>query len=210
MATNDEIAAAYDDLNTRFQLPFLDDLSGKELDRELIERFSVLLSGEKVCDLGTGTGKIARLLHEKGHEVIGLDISPVAIETASSLTPEVDFRVGDLAETGLEDDQFGGATSFFSIIHAEREELPAIFAEIARIIRPGGHLLMAVYEGEGSIERNRASGGAVDMATTLLSLGELEVLLDGAGFRTLESHSRGPYRYETDSLRLFILAELDH
>lgn len=208
MVTNDEIAAAYDDLNTRFQLPFLDDLSGKPLDLELIDRFSQLVAGANICDLGTGTGKVARLLHERGHSVIALDISPVAIEAASRLTPDVDFRVGDLADTGFPGDHFGGATSFFSIIHAERHLLPEIFSEIARIVRPDGHLLLAVYEGEGTIEKSRASGGSADMATTLLSATELDVLLNNAGFSVVESHSRGPYRYETDSQRLFILAQL--
>lgn len=203
-----EIAAAYDDLNQRFPIPFVDDMSGKPLDRRLVEDFSARSGSARMCDLGCGTGKVARLLSELGHEVVGIDISAKAIAQARALHPSITFEQMSFADTTFADNWFGGLTSFFSIIHLPRTKLPSAFAELARILQVGGHLLISCYEGDGVAKFSRADGAPVDMVTTLLSEAELSRLLAGAGFDVLEAYRRGPYKYEFDCSRLFVLARL--
>ena len=203
-----EVAAAYDDLNRRFPIPFVDDLSGKPQDRELLERFSALCGAARICDLGCGTGKAAKFLYQLGHDVVGIDISQEAILQARALHPQITFEQMSFANTTFEDDSFGGLTSFFSIIHTPRRELPGILIELARILRPSGYLLLSCYEGEGTAQFSRAEGAPIDMVTTLISERSLEQLLGRAGFEVVESYCRGPYEYEFDCSRLFVVARL--
>ena len=48
----------------------------------------------RVLDMGCGKGAFTSLLAGPGREVVGVDISPTAIEKARERAPEIDFRVG--------------------------------------------------------------------------------------------------------------------
>lgn len=203
-----DVAAAYDDLNRRFPIPFVDDMSGKPRDRELLKRFSVLCGDGRICDLGCGTGKVARFLHDRGHDVVGIDISEEAISQAKALHSELEFEQMSFARTTFEGGTFSGLTSFFGIIHTHRADLPAVVGELARILRPEGYLLLACYEGEGTAHFSRAEGAPIDMVTTLVTEAEIEQLLSAAKFEVVESYCRGPYKYEFKCSRLFVVARL--
>jgi hypothetical protein len=49
----------------------------------------------------------------------------------------------------LPDGELGGIVSWYSVIHAAPGELPAYFAEFARVLSRGGHLLAAFFESGG-------------------------------------------------------------
>ena len=57
-----------------------------------------LPEGSEVIDLGCGTGQLTRMMHDKGHNVIGLDFSKTAIKTAKKNNPMLKdwFRVADI------------------------------------------------------------------------------------------------------------------
>src|SRR5579859_8092831 len=48
----------------------------------------IVRAGMRVVDLGTGTGSLARLLAERGCEVVGVDIAPSLLEQARRLSEE--------------------------------------------------------------------------------------------------------------------------
>lgn len=55
-------------------------------------------AGERVLDLGCGTGHLTAQIAEKGAQVIGLDKSESMIETARAAYPNIEFMVGDAAD----------------------------------------------------------------------------------------------------------------
>jgi SAM-dependent methyltransferase len=55
----------------------------------------------RVADLGSGTGTLAQLLAEEGHEVVGVDFSPAMVALARAKAPAVTFVVGDAAAPPL-------------------------------------------------------------------------------------------------------------
>lgn len=208
MSDERAIAAAYDDINQRFALPFVDDMANKPYDRALCERFAALCAGGAVVDAGCGTGKIARFLYDRGvHEVRGVDLSATAIEQARAMHPAIPFAVGSLLDLGAEDASLAGVAAFFSLIHLDRADARRAVDGFRRALRPGGHLLLSVYEGEGEQAWEQAAGSPVDIVSTLFAEAELREWLEAAGLDVVEAHTRGPYRYEFDTPRLFVLAQ---
>jgi SAM-dependent methyltransferase len=104
--------------------------------------------GERVLDLGCGTGGVAELLAATGADVVGIDLSPVLIETARERAAErglpIDYRVGDCERLDVEDASFDAVGSsvgtMFSPDHA------ATASELARITKPGGRLALANWK----------------------------------------------------------------
>jgi SAM-dependent methyltransferase len=95
----------------------------------------------RVLDLGTGTGRAARVVAERfpEAEVVGVDFSPEMIERAdellpSELTARVRFQVGDASTLPFEDASFDLVVLMNMI---------PFFEELARITAPGGHALFA-------------------------------------------------------------------
>lgn len=81
--------------------------TGNPLMRRIIQRFleevrrtAVSLEPGSVVDLGCGEGIVAGMLHESLPDVryLGIDLSAQAVQTAQSLEPELDFRVGDVLD----------------------------------------------------------------------------------------------------------------
>ncbi len=100
-----------------------------------------------VLDVGCGTGEIALYLASRGHEVVGLDFVPVAIERAKAKARErgsnATFLVGDalkLDELGRSFDSAVDSGLFHTFGDADRSRY---VAGLAHVVRPGGvfHLL---------------------------------------------------------------------
>ena len=96
---------------------------------------------ERVLDIGTGTGEGALLLAREfpRASVRGIDISDEMIRSAQGkigLDPEgrVAFRVADAASLPYDLDSFDLVAQL---------NMPPFFAEIARVLRPGGHVIVA-------------------------------------------------------------------
>jgi trans-aconitate methyltransferase len=55
-----------------------------------------------IADVGCGTGRLARLLHERGErDYLGIDFSPARIEEARRYAPEMRFDVGDVHDPAI-------------------------------------------------------------------------------------------------------------
>ncbi|GAA2288505.1 hypothetical protein GCM10010145_68370 [Streptomyces ruber] len=105
-------------------------------------------SGEKVLDIGCGTGRFTVPMAEKGAEVSGLDISRPMLDVASRKLAErgltADLREGDMARLPFPDASFDTVTSMLALMHVPLEDRQAVFGEVARVLRPGGRMLLGV------------------------------------------------------------------
>jgi SAM-dependent methyltransferase len=98
----------------------------------------------RVLELGCGTGNDAARLAGAGFDVVAIDGSAEAIATASR-HPGVDFRIADMTEPlPFADDAFDAVMSNVALHMFGDAETRAVFAEIARVLRPGGLLLFHV------------------------------------------------------------------
>jgi ubiquinone/menaquinone biosynthesis C-methylase UbiE len=113
---------------------------------ELAERVRDWLSPtsgtERAVDSGAGTGALAFALAPLVREVVGVDLDEERLEAARRLAPaNVTFVAGDAAALPFEFGSFDIAGSLRVLHHAKRPEL--VVAELARVIRPGGRILLA-------------------------------------------------------------------
>jgi demethylmenaquinone methyltransferase / 2-methoxy-6-polyprenyl-1,4-benzoquinol methylase len=104
-----------------------------------------LPSGSVVFDLACGTGDLCRELVGAGHGAVGFDFSHGMLRAARTDAPLVE---ADIQRLPVRDGSADGATCGFALRNVV--SLPELFAELARVVRPGGRIaLLETAEPEG-------------------------------------------------------------
>jgi SAM-dependent methyltransferase len=105
-------------------------------------------SCDDVLDLGCGTGRFTLPLAERARSVSGLDMSPMMLATARKKLAdrglEADLHEGDMADLPFDDASFDVVVSMLALMHIPRQDRQQVFSEAARVLRPGGRLLIGV------------------------------------------------------------------
>ena len=206
------IAGTYDVVATDYAERFSGELDGKPFDRELPDRLASDVAGRgPVCDLGCGPGQIGGYLAGHGCDVLGVDLSPGMLRCARERQRDLAFLTGDMRALPLADASCVAVACFYSLIHIPRAQVPAAIAEMSRVLRPGGSLILAVHEGTGEAQAHVDGwfGYALSVDATLLRGGELTGLLDMAGFTDCRATLREPYPSEPQQRRLYVRATRD-
>jgi ubiquinone/menaquinone biosynthesis C-methylase UbiE len=92
-------------------------------------------------DAACGTGRHAALLAGRGHCVVGVDGTGEMLELARARLPDVEFRVGSLTSLPLDDESVDLAVCSLAMTHMP--ELNPAVAELARVVRPSGRLVVS-------------------------------------------------------------------
>ena len=127
-----------------------------------------------VCDLGSGTGFYTREVAPFVDRVFAVDVQAAMHERFESMgrPTGVEFVTAPVANLPFATDEIDGA--FSTMTHHEYAD-PTSFAELARVIRPGGRLVTIDWSGDGSGE----DGPPV---TERHTPDEAREQLEGAGF----------------------------
>jgi SAM-dependent methyltransferase len=144
----EEIRASYDTVAGTYAAKFGAELAGKPLDRALLAAFAETVTGP-VLDVGCGPGHVAAHLRGLGLDVTGLDLSPEMIRIARRTYPAIPYAVADMTALQQDSGTVGGIVAFYSTIHLPDDVLPVALAEFARVLRPGGSVLLAFQAGAG-------------------------------------------------------------
>ncbi|MGW5037466.1 class I SAM-dependent methyltransferase [Streptomyces parvulus] len=134
-------AAAFDALGAEYEKAF----AGSRTHRHSLEwLLGRLAPGSRVLDVGSGTGRpTAETLAAAGHDVLGVDVSPVMVELAARQVPGAAFRCADIRDVPLEEASFDAVCVYFSLLQLDRREQRDLVGRLARVVRPGGHLVLA-------------------------------------------------------------------
>jgi len=140
---------------------------------------AVELQGE-VLEIGPGPGLTTDLLRARVDSVTAVELDDaLAAALADRLAgTNVEVLHADATETGLEDDRFGIATCFSMLHHMPSpEHQDRLFAEVARVLRPGG-----VFAGVDSLDLDFIRAGHADDTFVPVPPDEIGARLERAGF----------------------------
>lgn len=205
----DSIRASYDRVADAYAEAIFDELKHKAFDRELLTRFAAETAGlGPVCDMGCGPGQVAHFLHDAGADVFGLDLSPGMLEQARRLNPDLEFREGNMLALDMPDGSLAGITAFYAIVNLPADLRPQAFREMARVLQPGGQLLLTFHIGGEVLGVRELWGRPITMDFYLLDRPTIEGELRSAGFEIVEVLERDPYPppIEHQSRRAYVLA----
>ena len=142
--------------------------AGEHRARQTGERDLAVQQGERVLEIGFGTGNslidLANATGDTGG-VTGIDISRGMLEVArkkieqAGLSSRVDLRIADARSLPLEDNTFDAAFTSFTLELFPLEDIPKVLAEVARVLKVGGRLgvvsmaLAAANERDSALEK---------------------------------------------------------
>jgi SAM-dependent methyltransferase len=174
---------------------------GKPLALDLL-RLATLRPGERVLDVGCGTGVVTRLAAQEvgtGGEAVGVDIEAGMLAVARSVTPPtpgIEWRQADAQALPFDDGCFDVALCQMSLQFVK--DRTRALTEMRRVLIPGGRIVLGLpgpatpqFEAlADSLGRHiRPEGKAfVERVFGLHSPTAVEALLTGAGFRDVELH----------------------
>ena len=206
--TSDHVRACYDAVAREYAERFAGELAHKPLDREVLARFASEVRGRgDVYDLGCGPGQTTAFLHDRGVRVRGLDLSAGLVREARRRHPGVAFDQGDMLSLPLADASLAGVVAFYAIVHLSPAGLRRALAEMHRVLRPGGRLLLAFHVGEGSVHVEEFLGRAVALDFVFFRPPAVAGELVRAGFAAPEVIERDPYPgVEYPSRRAYLFA----
>ncbi|GAA2740058.1 class I SAM-dependent methyltransferase [Terrabacter aerolatus] len=199
---------AYDTVAVDYARLLDGELARSPLDRALLGHFAELVEsggGGPVVDVGCGPGRITGHLASLGLDVSGIDLSPAMVSEAQRRHPDIAFSTGSLAALDLADASVAGVVAWYSVIHRPPPLLPDVFAELHRVIRPNGLLLLAFQLGGFTVRHEQAYGHEVTFEAHRHDPDSVTGQLGQAGFRVTVRTERAAQDYEKTP-QAFLLA----
>ncbi|MFC6736922.1 class I SAM-dependent methyltransferase, partial [Halolamina salina] len=133
----------------------------------------------RVLDLGCGAGK-GPLGFLPAERAVGLDISTAQLGLARERV-DAGLVAGDMTALPFAADSFDAATAFYSVIHLPVEDHGDCYAEVARVLEPGGEFLFSIGD-DWAGENDDWLDAGERMAWSFPPMAETERLLAEAGF----------------------------
>lgn len=146
-------ASFYDDYGEREWRRFEDGLTpaaGLDIHVRFLERF--VQPGDRVLDAGSGPGRFTAELARLGAEPVALDISPGQLEQLRERLPHVETHVGDVTDLSrFANGSFDATVCFGGPLSYVLDRAEDALAELVRVTRGGGHVLVSVMSLAGTV-----------------------------------------------------------
>ena len=162
--------------------------------REATVAMAGINPGDNVLDVGCGTGSLTlaakRRVGATG-QVHGIDAAPEMIEVAKRKTAQaradVTFQVGLIERIPFPDNSFDVVLSSLMLHHLPDDLKQKGFAEICRVLRPGGRFFAVDFDPSSRSTMERVVTHLVGHGMVEHGIGELQPMLKNAGFMNTEA-----------------------
>lgn len=134
--TYNKMAKQYDDETTDFWDNFPE---------SFIDRF-VELSGDKIINIGSGPGRDALLIKNKGKQVVCVDASDEMVKLSSE--KGLESVLSDFNNIPFDNDSFDGVWSYTALLHIPKKLIDIPLKEINRILKHSGIFALGLIEGD--------------------------------------------------------------
>lgn len=125
------------------------------LDVALITTWGQGVAGP-ILDAGSGPGHWTDLLQNLGCDTHGIDMVPEFVDSARKRFPLTAFDLGDILDLPFDASSFGGVLAWYSLIHMRPKARELTFREFARVLKPGGELLVGAFLGQQDLPFDHA------------------------------------------------------
>lgn len=205
MSERDTVRRAYDELAETYAAERGRDVDAAAAAR--LDRFAEQLpEAARLLDAGCGQGTpvLAALSGEVG--VVGLDFSGEQLRLARSNAPLAALACGDMTALPFREESFDAVTALHSLIHVPLDEHSTVLDEFARVLAPGGLLLLTEGETAWVGENPDWLDTGVTMRWEIAGREATRDQLGRAGFEVLEQWSTRDELADDDSSKPFFLA----
>lgn len=190
---------------------------------EVMEHAAGLAPGARILDLGAGIGRHALALARMGHRVSAIDAAPQSVAAIGAAAAaeglSVDVREGRMTDLPFADASFDHVLSWNVIYHGDEEIVARTFAEVRRVLVPGGSFMATMLSARRvPVELAKAPGREISRNTWVFegpgdkvhphhfcTAADLVALLGGFELRTLadrEHDSPGSWHWHLLAERL--------
>lgn len=153
-------------------------------DEHLVSTWAAGIDGP-VLDAGCGPGHWTAHLASEGADVRGVDQVQAFIDHAQRTHPHLSFTVASMDALPFESATVGGVLAWYSLVHHRPDAVSGTLREFARILRPGGSVLIGFFTGPDLAPFDHAVATAHRWPPSAL-----EAVLATAGFDVTETHTR--------------------
>jgi SAM-dependent methyltransferase len=127
--------------------------------QRMLRRFLRPAAGDRIVDLGCGSGRSLVWNSESGAHIVGIDVAPYF---AAEAIDNGDLVLGDLRRLPFGDGTFSKGYALDVFEHLSPEALTSVLAEIARVMRPGGRVFAYSH-----VRKNSPLAGGLRLVNTI-------------------------------------------
>lgn len=138
-----------------------------------------------ILDIGCGDG--ARTLANLPDGSIGVDFAREGLDLAREMVPEAALVQADMCSLPIAEGVADAVTAYHAVFHVARTDHPTVYHEFARVLKPGGTLLMTLPGGRFETVRRGWMGGEMFFSSPGREQ-TLEYLAD-AGFENVRTRT---------------------
>jgi ubiquinone/menaquinone biosynthesis C-methylase UbiE len=111
------------------------------IEEPIIRRLIESIQPGRALDAACGTGRYARYMSQRGHQVSAVDMTPAMLERARANAPDAEFKSGSLEVLPFPDQTFDLVMCGLALTHLG--EISGAIAEMARVLKVGGTAIIA-------------------------------------------------------------------
>lgn len=181
MVDRNAVRRAYDDVSETYAAKRSENGNGRGA-KILTEFLDSLSDPSSVLDAGCGQGTPVLEELSASTAAFGVDFSREQLRLAAANVPDAALVQGDMTTLPFDDAAFDAVVAYWSLIHVPMDDHQAVIDEFARVLRPGGRILLCEGTNEWIGENPDWLESGVTMAWNIAGAETTRDQLQSAGF----------------------------